>query len=677
MSRYTCLLLLAALALPLTACKDDVPTGGSDSGPAGADAGDDDVLDNSDAGDAALSDATPDVAPDLRPDADGDVAEDAPDADPDLPSECEPDHLRCISERILESCMDGELTTEECAVGQICVEDACRDIVCRPGDPLSCASNVALLVCDDTGTGQVEQPCQADFFCSFADGVYLCTNQICAPGQTRCAGLAGTETCADDGTSWLPAAECLSGTQCDNGECRSLCEINSKVSSFLGCEYWSADLDNITGGLHASHAVIVSNPHPDLAAEITVTNGAGDRVYVTGWPEAVMPGQLAIWPFDTNAVNSLDNTDLLDTAYVDGTMLGNQAFKFESSIPVTAHQFNPLIDRNVFTNDASLLLPTNAIGTEYLAMSWKHRQAGFQLRGYVTIIAVGVEPTEVQVTPTAAVVAGLDKLTNNAIPRIAPGETRTFTLQPGNILNLETEGPAEADLTGTEIIANQPITVFGGHECANIPLGFDACDHIEQQLYPVDSWGSNYAGAYFHRRGPAQVEVWRILSGADGVVLTTVPAIPNVNGITLDRGEFVEFESSEDFELSATGPILPAQYVVGTSYRNLGDGDPAFTLLVPIQQWRRSYIVLTPPAYHADYLNIVAPVNTTVTLDGVALEPNVFETFGGGDYAVARVEVGDGPHTLEGEDEFGVIAYGYDSAVSYAYPGGLNLESLE
>ena len=66
-----------------------------------------------------------------------------------------------------------------------------------------------------------------------------------------------------------------------------------------------------------------------------------------------------------------------------------------------------------------------------------------------------------------------------------------------DLFNLETEGPAEADLTGTEILADFPIIVFGGHECANVPLGFNFCDHIEQQMFPVPSWGAQYIGSHF------------------------------------------------------------------------------------------------------------------------------------------------------------------------------------
>jgi hypothetical protein len=561
----------------------------------------------------------------------------------------------------------------------VCVEDACSQVICRPGEPDSCASQSSIFICNDSGTGTVEVDCEAPLFCDFVNGAFVCTDQICTPGDTRCLGIEGLEECAEDGRQWLPAQECPAGTQCDNGECTSLCEINSKVSSFLGCEYWSIDFDNIEGGITAAHAVVISNPHPDLEADISVYRGSGEELAVDQWNMTIPAGQQGIYLFEGSYRDSNTNTPLIQNNYVDGTMLGaaDQSFRFESSIPTTAHQFNPLVDRNVFTNDASLLLPTNAAGFEYLVMSWKHRDFGLVLRGFVSVLAFGEEPVTVTVTPSVTVLAGTNKVDNTPIDAIGGGETRDFVLLPGQYLNLETQGPAGADLTGTEIVADQPVVAFGGHECANVPSqNINFCDHIEQQLFPVGSWGAQYVLSSFSPRANGDQQVFRILASEDQTVVTTTPPQPNADNITLNRGEFVEFQSGGDFEASATKPILVGQYMTGS--RNPGAnsiGDPAFTLAAPIEQWRRDYIVLTPQAYNSgDFLNIIAPTGSEVTIDGNIVEG--WAPVAEGTFSVAKVPVEDGTHTLVSEAQFTVVAYGYDSDVSYAYPGGLNLEAI-
>lgn len=45
-------------------------------------------------------------------------------------------------------------------------------------------------------------------------------------------------------------------------------------------------------------------------------------------------------------------------------------------------------------------------------------------------------------------------------------------------------------------------------------------------------------------------------------------------------------------------------------------------------------------------------------------------------FAVAHVEVADGPHLISADRPFGVIASGYDEEVSYAFTGGMRLEKL-
>jgi len=123
--------------------------------------------------------------------------------------------------------------------------------------------------------------------------------------------------------------------------------------------------------------------------------------------------------------------------------------------------------------------------------------------------------------------------------------------------------------------------------------------------------------------------------------------------------------------VSANWPTIPRLCPDGT-----GLGDPALTLAPPVSQWRDDYIVLVPPdAYVDDYLNVIIIAGTQIQLDGEPVEFDAFVPIGDTGYSVAELEVEDGPHTVTGSQPFGLEAYGYDCHVSYAYPGGLNLET--
>jgi hypothetical protein len=605
----------------------------------------------------------------------------------DTPQQCDPAHARCVDENTLEVCEDGELSPRECDIGEVCTEDRCARVVCTPGEVLNCARVDALELCNETGTGGgVVQECEEGDFCRILNDEFACTDQICDQGERRCRNNETVEECAEDGTEWFVSETCPPGLACDENECRSLCDINSKVSSFLGCEYWSMDLDNIEGGITSAHAVIISNPSA-VEAMITVRDGDGNELDVRQWPTSVPPGGVATWVFDSSYRDRNTNDRILDPAAVNGTVLTNQSWQFEASVPITAHQFSPLVGAEIYTNDASLLLPTNAVGKEYFAMSWKHRDRRLNLRGFVTVLGIDEEPTTVTITPSVTVIAGRDEISDQVINQINAGEPREFVLAQGQLINLETLGPAGEDLTGTHIVADRPVVAFGGHECGNVDLGIDRCDHIEHQLFPVNTWGTSYVGTKFSPRAQ-EPDIWRILASENQTQIQTDPPIENVDGRSLDRGEFLEFQWRGAFVATGTRPISVGHYMVGANWATIprncpgnggptGIGDPAMTLAPPIDQWRADYIVLVPPdAYEEDYLNVIVRLEATVTLDGELIPESDFVLIGDTGYAVATLRVEDGPKTLIGSEPFGLEAYGYDCHVSYAYPGGLNLQAL-
>ena len=99
-------------------------------------------------------------------------------------------------------------------------------------------------------------------------------------------------------------------------------------------------------------------------------------------------------------------------------------------------------------------------------------------------------------------------------------------------------------------------------------------------------------------------------------------------------------------------------------------------LAPPVEQFRKDYVFLSPDAYLYDYVNIVAPTGTIVTMDGVNLPAGNFKPIGNTGYTVARQLVSDGVHTIVANNPVGVVAYGYDKDVSYGYTAGMNLNDL-
>jgi hypothetical protein len=451
----------------------------------------------------------------------------------------------------------------------------------------------------------------------------------------------------------------------------------------------AVDLDNFddasTGFDAAAQpwAVTVSNPN-DRVVSVEFADGRGARV---AGPIEVAPG----------AVERVR----LPRADADATSLTFNSFRIVSSAPVTAHQFNPENNVDVYSNDATLLLPASALGLQYLVLGWPTEVQQVPLfgprvfRSFVTIVGVAATTTDVTIrTPaTAAIAAG------PGFDALAAGSERRITLQRGQTLALTTTEVNRADLTGMEIVANYPVAVFAGAECANVPLGNTYCDHIEEQLTPVSAWGTEYVAANFEQRG-REPSVYRILASSDGTVVTVEPPQPGFSTATLARGRVVEIVSDADFVIRGTAPISVAQFMVGSSYpgpaegctrdpestlpstcaipsddrciQGSGIGDPASMMLVPSRQLRSDYVVLTPRDYFENYLTLIVPESGAVNLDGVAVAGDS-TPIGSTGWSVLRVPVNEGSHTLRGTAPFGLYAYGYECDVSYAYAGGMNL----
>jgi hypothetical protein len=248
-------------------------------------------------------------------------------------------------------------------------------------------------------------------------------------------------------------------------------------------------------------------------------------------------------------------------------------------------------------------------------------------------------------------------------------------------LSLSTPNDAGHDLSGSTVTSTEPVAVYSGSECADVPVGTAACDHLEQQLYPTTTWGSTFVAAKFAPRD-AESDIYRLIASQDATQVTFTPAVDGTTQTTLDRGQVYEFATPQHFLVEATQPILLGQFMVGASDDGVCSGffcasalgDPAFLLNVSTRQYRQDYIVFIPNGFGDNYLSVTAPTGASVEVDGqaVTVSPSAIS---GTSWEVFQVPVSGGVHRVEASAPVGLTAHGYDQYVSYAYPGGLSLEA--
>ncbi len=464
---------------------------------------------------------------------------------------CQPGQKSCEGNASIQCQLDGTWgPPTPCAAGTVCNSfGACQP--CAPGQQFCQGSNK--MVCDATGTGaELVESCPSQCYSAGVEAVCV----ECQPGAKECrsAGPETSETweCVvneDLTTSWTKTATCPDGADCVNGLCVNPCQSDVKLNTNQGCDYYAVDLENTmnTGsnpdGLTAANAqfaVIISNPG-SKEIKVDVLEKQKDQ---TPLKTVLVPG------------NGLEIIEL-GPRNVSGTQKDFLAYRIKGSAPFVAYQFNPLDNVNqVFSNDASLLLPVNATGRDYMIMTASGGGA------FVTIVGSKNE-TEVTVTVTADTDAG------PGISGMKKGESQTYMLSAGELLNLRataTEAATET-LTGTTINANKNVVVFAGNVLAN--QGGRCCaDHLEQQVVPLSAWGTTYVAAKSKPR-MAEADHWRVLASQPDTTVTFSGGVANPK--VLQAGEFMDLDSKNDFVIKGDKPILVGQFLA-SSFEILPDG---------------------------------------------------------------------------------------------------------
>jgi len=513
------------------------------------------------------------------------------------------------------------------------------------------------------------------------------------------------------------------------------------MDNFVGNAFRGNARDGGQGSNSSEFAFIfLASPGPDATVTISrVVNGS--TVQVSSSLVTATSARTVLVPWQ-----SLGNS----TEAAAGA--ARYAYRISSTRPVSAWQFNPLATavptgsvtcasnatcgtngqcisfgpgtrlcgEYAYTLDSSMLLPAHALGTSYVATTPEHMrtQGGSFLdpaldftQGQLVIIGTQ-NGTQVTVRTSS--------LTRTSGATVADaGALLTFTLEAYDVLQLMSAPSAAtvecatnpfggtsqlcrnvSDLSGSVVSASAPVAVFSGAPCGLKPFSVAACDHLEEQLSPVSSWGSTYVLA----TGPAMrndagvsaplaaAHPFKVTAACpasvcpSGTLLTfsepptlarsinpnrCVSGTLRTNDCRLPAGASAEFTLATATTLTADAPVQVVHFTPGQGATpGAVEGDPSMVVVTPVSQWAENPRFFVPEGFGLNVARLTWIGGAQVRVDGVVVTGDPVP---GSQAQYALVNVTPGVHevtTAPANVPVGVDVHGYVSFASYSMPGG-------
>ena len=281
---------------------------------------------------------------------------------------------------------------------------------------------------------------------------------------------------------------------------------------------------------------------------------------------------------------------------------------------------------------------------------------------------------------------------------------------------------AGQDPTGTVIRSTQPIAVFSGHQCAQVPFGVTACDHLVEQVPPHVVWGRLFFTVPV--LGRTSGENYRIGAiEANTEVTATCVRIGSTNPtaelrVTISGGNpnvvnagdqiipnWAEFDTVNGTDpqfccIEANKPVIVMQYSKGHTLNSptSEDGDPFMATVPPVCQYINNFTVTSSVEISQNFKGSIGvtvssvffdnsvSARNSIQVDGNPLVPadtggwkpiycNNLEVCGYG----ARQEVGVGSFNVFHTNPLAgmsVEVTGLDREVSFGYTSGLEFEEI-
>ena len=367
----------------------------------------------------------------------------------------------------------------------------------------------------------------------------------------------------------------------------------------------------------------------------------------------------------------------------------------------------------VQSNDAYLALPVISLPVgrsyEYIAASILGDSGTVsQFKDSVALIIGTENNTEIILEPRVVIRHPFAPAVTSGqfIPGV-PVQFRTVTIQRFQTFYLQLRG---GDISGTRIIANKPISVFSGHECANVPLASQPCDILIEQLPPIDTWGTEVVTVPLRTRSG---DVLKVFASQDSTTVNVTYTDINSGTVTNDsftlgRNRFRELGGTSTVATGAIGdfaliqsnnPIAVFQFSRSFETDNVIVSDPFMLSVPPCEQYRNMYAVATAPfdlsiegtvsgrVAYVNYTNIAVPAEyfnaSLITVNNNPIKASEFRPIRRTDNSIwgygAQLLLDEGAQVIRHSDPnaaLSVTLYGFSNQMSWGYIAGTGLASV-
>jgi hypothetical protein len=334
-------------------------------------------------------------------------------------------------------------------------------------------------------------------------------------------------------------------------------------------------------------------------------------------------------------------------------------------------------------SEGFVALPKSQAGYEYRAITYydsPYNRPG--VGGPIPLVAQFAvaafeDSTDVEIVPACKTYVGWPA-----------GTLEHYRLDAGQTVQIQTDDTKDPlDLTGSTIVANRPVAVYGAHGfVANVPIEYHLGSlaiggtHAEA-LSPVSTWGKTFACKQIEPRPMG--DIVRVLALNDNTVVRLGGAIW---GSPLAANKFRDTLITGPLLIETLGPTCVVEYSHSGYDPSDTLGNDFLARVDPVEQATNDYsFYLSKDAnFFRSYLNIATEISgkSRIYLDGTLISDTIFRdlpvTQSGQHFAVGTVQLPNGYHhiwtTNDAAHGFSVLAYGtqamYDSILGTPYNFG-------